>query len=240
MPDSDQAVLVDVHGLSKDYRGLRPLRIDRLTLRAGDVLAISGFDEVTAEVLVNLLTGAVLPDTGVVRIFGRSTADIADGTEWLALVDRFGIVSERVVLLDDLTVAQNLAVPFTLEIDPVPDDVARDARRLGEEVALSTSLFDERLSDTSRAVRWRTRLARALALDPAVLLLEHPGAALAADDMAPLGTLLAGIASRRRLAVLTLTADRRSVAALGGRWGTWNAATGTIASGSFWTRWRSR
>jgi ABC-type transporter Mla maintaining outer membrane lipid asymmetry ATPase subunit MlaF len=240
MSDSDPGALVDVHGVSLEYRGLRPLRIDRLILRAGDVLALAGFDEITAEMLVNLLIGAVLPDTGDVQIVGRSTADIADSAEWLALVDRFGLVSDRVVLLDDLTVVQNLAVPFTLEIDPVPDDVARDARRLGDEVALPAPIFEERVRDTSRPVRWRIRLARALALDPAVLLLEHPGASLAATDMAPLGALLAGIASSRRLAVLTLAADRQSVEALGGRLGIWNAVTGVISSDSFWTRWRSR
>ena len=139
----DPVTLLDVRNVTKDYRGLRPLRIERLTLAPGDVLAVPGFDAVTAEILVNLLTGASLPDTGDVLVLGRSTADVADATEWLTLADRFGIVSERVVLLEGLTVAQNLAVPFTLLVDPVPEGMAHDARRLGEEAGLSTGDFDD-------------------------------------------------------------------------------------------------
>ena len=50
-------------------------------------------------------------------MFGRSTLEIADSADWLATLDRFGIVSDRAALLDALSVVQNLAMPFTLEID---------------------------------------------------------------------------------------------------------------------------
>ena len=53
-------------------------------------------------------------------VFGRATSSIADSAEWFATVDRFGIVSERIVLLDQLTAAQNIAMSLTLDIDPVP------------------------------------------------------------------------------------------------------------------------
>jgi hypothetical protein len=66
-----------------------------------------------------MATGASLPDRGDVRLFGRSTSAIADSADWLSVVDRFGIVSSRAVLLDALTVVQNLAMPFTLEVDPL-------------------------------------------------------------------------------------------------------------------------
>ena len=68
---------------------------------------------------------------GEVRVFGRPTSAIADSADWLATVDRFGIVSERAVLLEALTVVQNLAMPFTLEIEPPPPDDPRAGRRAG-------------------------------------------------------------------------------------------------------------
>ena len=49
-----------------------------------------GVDGGAAEVLVNLVTGASVADRGVVRVLGRSNADIVDGDEWLASLDRFG------------------------------------------------------------------------------------------------------------------------------------------------------
>src|SRR5471030_1638006 len=109
--------------MSKDYRGLRPLRIAGLTIAADDQIALLGFDQVSAEVFINLATGATLPDAGEIRVFGRPTSAIADSADWLATVDRFGIVSERAVLLDQLTVVQNLAMPFTLAVEPPSDEV---------------------------------------------------------------------------------------------------------------------
>ena len=84
-----------------------------------------------AETFVNLVTGATLPDRGEVTIFGRPTTAIDDSADWLSVVDRFGIVSERAVLLDALSVIQNLSIPFTLDIDPPPDDVRERADPAG-------------------------------------------------------------------------------------------------------------
>ena len=78
--------------------------------------------------MVNLVTGAACRTKGTFGCFGRSTADVSDGDEWLASLDRFGIVSERAVLLEGATLAQNLAMPFTLEIDPIPTGDARAGR----------------------------------------------------------------------------------------------------------------
>ena len=105
-------------------------------MAAGDATAIVGVDQPMAETFVNLATGATLPDRGEVKVFGRPTSSINDSAEWLAIVDRFGIVSERAVLLDALSVIQNLAMPFTLEIEPPPDDVRIRAEQLAREVGL--------------------------------------------------------------------------------------------------------
>src|SRR5439155_18799286 len=108
----------------KQYNALRPLRLNSLSIAAAGRVALSGLDAGAAEVLVNLVTGASVPDEGDVQVQGRSTSSIADGDEWLASLDRFGIVSPRAVLLDAATLRQNLAMPLTLQIDPIPDDAA--------------------------------------------------------------------------------------------------------------------
>src|SRR5947209_4601064 len=129
-----------------------------------------------AEVFVNLVTGATLPDNGEVRIFGRPTAAVSDSADWLALVDRFGIVSARAVLLGGLSVIQNLSMPFTLEIEPPPDDVCVRAARLATEVGLAERSWHRPVSELGPTDLARVRLARALAHEPAVLLLEHASA----------------------------------------------------------------
>ena len=72
------------------------------------------------------------------------------------------------------------------------------------------------------------RLARALALDPAVLLLEHPTAAVAPRDIAALGRRVRAVANRRRAAVVMLTADRTFAESVGGRLLYLDAATGRL------------
>ena len=135
MPSAD--VVIALRGVRKDYRGLRPLRVEQLKLRQGESVALMGFDRVAAEVLVNLITGATLPDSGEVDVFGTPTGAITDPDAWLVAMDQFGILSERVVLLESFSVEQNLALPFSLEFDEIPLTVRTSVRQLADEVGIA-------------------------------------------------------------------------------------------------------
>ena len=211
------APVLEITGLTKDYHGLRPLRIEHLLLGAGEQVALVGLDAPMAETLVNLVTGATLPDTGAVEIFGRSTASIADADDWLTVVDRIGIVSERTVLLEQLSVIQNLAMPLTLDIDPPADAVRQHAERLALEVGAPESTWPRPVAEAEPAARLRVRIGRALALDPGLLLLEHPGTELSPDARTAVGSDLRRIALRRRCALVAVTADAKFAAASAGR-----------------------
>ena len=221
--------LVEFLGVVKDYQALRPLRLAELRVAAGAVVSIGGIDALGAEVLVNLMTAAMAPDTGTVRLFGTSTAAIDDYNGWLAMLDGLGLLSERAVLLGQCTVAQNLALPLTLAIDPIRADVQPQVAALAAEVGIAAELLDVRVNEAAAAVVQRVRLARALALDPRLLVAEHPSAPLPRDAVAGFARDLAAIASRRGLAVLAISADKEFVRALGGTALTLDAATGVLA-----------
>jgi ABC-type transporter Mla maintaining outer membrane lipid asymmetry ATPase subunit MlaF len=229
------APVLEFDGTSKDYHGLRPLRIADLAVAPGESVAILGFDQVTAEVFVNLATGATLPDAGEVRVFGRPTSAIADGDDWLATVDRFGIVSERAVLLDQLTVIQNLAMPFTLAIEPPADDVRVRAESLAKETGLPDVAWARAVAELDASARIRIRLGRALAHQPGVLLLEHVSAGLDARDTAAFGTDVRATAKRRGAAIVALTADEAFAKAVATRVLTLEPATGRLKPR--WRRW---
>lgn len=220
--------VLELTDVFKNYQGLRPLRVARLTVAAGEPVAILGFDQVAAEVFVNLLTGATLPDRGEVKVFDRPTHAIADSAEWLALMDRFGIVSDRAVLLEPLTVVQNLAVPFTLEIEPPPAGVRQEAEALAEEVGLAADTWPRAIGYLDGTARARVRLARALALNPAVLIVEHATASVAKRDVARFGADIRAIARRRGAAVVAATADAEFAQAIASRVLTLDAATGRL------------
>lgn len=228
--------LIDVRGVRKSYGGLRPLRMAALTVAPGERLAILGLDASAAEVLVNLLTATSLPDEGEIRLFGRATSDISDAGDWLATLDRIGMVSPRALLADDLTVAQGIAMAFTLSLDPVPDPVAAAVARLASDAGLRPADLGTRLAEVAPLVKARCRLARALASTPAVLVLEHANALLP-DGAAGLGRDIAALAAARGMAVLAMTADEAFAIAVADKVFALDAATGELKRSGGWRRW---
>jgi ABC-type transporter Mla maintaining outer membrane lipid asymmetry ATPase subunit MlaF len=226
--------VLEFAGVSKAYGGLRPLRIAELRLAGEDRVAILGFDQPSAEVFVNLATGATLPDAGEIRLFGRSTKSIDSPDEWLGTVDRFGIVSERAVLLDALTVIQNLAMPFTLEIEPPPAAVRQRAEMLAWEVGLPEASWERPVAELDAAGWLCVRLGRAIALDPAILLLEHASARLAREDVLKVGARLGGIATARRIALVAVSADEAFAKVVADRMLTLEPATGRLKPPRRW------
>ena len=178
-------------------------------------MALVGLDGAGAEAFVNLLTGASLPDQGRVALFGRDTADFGDADDWLRSLDGLGIVSARAVLLDELSIAQNIATSFTLSIDPVADDVMVHVRRLAGEVGFEESGLERRIAEVPPGAAARCHLAKALALNPSLLVLEHANA-IAPDDSPALARAIRRIAHDRGLTLLALT-ERRGVRPRRGR-----------------------
>lgn len=220
--------VVEVEGVAKSYSGLRPLRVTGLAIAEAERVAVTGLDSAAAEVFVSLLTGAALPDRGEIRIDGRSTAAIADGDEWLASLDRFGMVSGRAVLLEGLTLGQNLAMPYTLEIDPVPVEIADRVAALAADCGIAAEWLTQPAGAAPPALRVRSHLARAVALDPRLLILEHPTADLDPSARAPLAADVARVAGGRRLTALILTADAVFAAGCADRVLTLQPATGAL------------
>ena len=227
--------LVDVRGVSKQYGGLRPLRLAALEVEAGDRIAVTGLDAPAAEIVVNLLTGATLPDEGEVRLFGRATAAISDAGDWLATLDRIGMVSPRAMLAGEFTVAQGIALAFTLSLDPIPGEVAADVERLARDAGLGAPDLATRISDAAPLVKARCRVARALASGPAVLLLEHANA-LVPEGAAAFGREIATLAKTRGMAVLALTADETFASAVADKVFILDAATGQLKPRGGWRR----
>jgi ABC-type lipoprotein export system ATPase subunit len=230
---------IELRGVVKGYGGLRPLRIQQLSVGEGERVAVLGLDGGAAETLLNLITGSHLPDSGEVVVGDRSTASIQSSEEWLAFVDRFGIISPRVVLLDSMSAAQNLAIPFTLDLEPVPSHALCRVRSLAGEVGLADASLHVPVAQLAPYEHALIRLARALALQPAVLLLEHVTAALPDDAVAPFAHAVVESAGARRAAVLALTADSRFADALDARVLTLHAASGALRPARRWRRWFS-
>jgi ABC-type transporter Mla maintaining outer membrane lipid asymmetry ATPase subunit MlaF len=232
-------VLVQLRQVTKDYRSLRPLRVEALDLHEGQTLALCGFDGMTAEILVDLITAAIVPDTGEVTVFGQPTTAIADRNAWLQTLDRFGLLTERAVLVEQLTVEQNLAIPYSLSVDDLSADLRARVARLAGEIGFDTSDLQKQSGILPPLGRLRLRLGRALAMGPSVLLAEHPNATLAPAEAQEFGGELKRIVKGRGIAALVLTADQGFARSAADEVLVLEPATGTLKPSSGWRRWFS-
>jgi len=227
--------LVEIAGVTKMFGGLRPLRLARLQIHEGDRLALAGLDAASAETFVHLVTGASVPDDGTLRVAGRDTREIATDTEWLASLDRFGIVTHRAVLIGALPIAQNLALPLTLSVDPMADDIRAEVERLADLVGLPRERLSAAASLLSPVELLRVHLARALASRPHLVILEHPTVTLEGPkDSEAFGHTLRSAAETAGVGWVALTEDEAFVAASGAKRLRLRPATGEITSADSW------
>ena len=222
------SALVEIRGLVKDFQALRPLRIRELVVAPGTIVSLAGLDAVAAETFVHLVTGAMLPDEGDVIMFGQNTRTIVDGAAWLKSLDGIGMISARGILIEAFSVLQNIAMSFTLDVDPIDPRVVPQAGALARDVGIDPALFDAPAGKVAPEVQVRVHLAKSLALGPKLLIAEHPSAALPRPAVAPFGADLVKAAQSRGLALITVTADDALARAIGGQRLELVAATGEL------------
>ena len=236
MPPAD--ILVRLRGITKDYRSLRPLRIAELDVTRGRSLALVGFDQMMAEVFVDLITGAILPDSGEIVVFGQPTSAIPDPARWLVTLDQFGLLTDRAVLVEQFTVEQNLALPLSVAVEEMSPDVRAQVGELANEVGLANDLRRQ-AGVLAPGARARIRLGRAIALAPKVFVAEHPNATLSPEDAATLAADIHRIVERRGIASIVLTADHAFARAVAKEVLVLEPATGILKPASAWRRWFS-
>jgi osmoprotectant transport system ATP-binding protein len=195
--------------------------LDALTLRVGAgetvvLVGASGAGKTTALRMVNRM---VLPDVGEVRVQGKDTRS------WnpIELRRRVGYVIQEGALFPHRTVADNVAVVPRLE-GWEADRVSSRVRELLDLVGLPAGTYAGRWPDElSGGQRQRVGVARALAADPPLLLMDEPFGALDPVTRRQLQDEFRGIQSKLRKTVLLVTHDLAEAIALGDRIGVLDA-----------------
>lgn len=169
MTDSTPAPLLDATGVAKRFGAVVALRDASLQVAAGQIVALMGANGAGKSTFVKILTGALKPDAGHVRIRGRdSTVASPAGARRSGLVP----VYQEPSLIPDLSVADNLRLGDT-PVDRFRHWVA--------ELGLPGLRQDAMIRSLPLASLRILDLARALAVEPDVLLLDEMTAALPTD-----------------------------------------------------------
>jgi osmoprotectant transport system ATP-binding protein len=186
-----------------------------LTVDAGEVVALVGRSGAGKTTILKLINRLILPQAGDVVVEGRSTRD------WdpISLRRRIGYVLQDVGLFPHLTIADNIAVIPRLERWPEARTRARVAELL-QLVGLAAERFETRWPDElSGGQRQRVGVARALAVDPPVLLMDEPFGALDPVTRTELHAEFHRIQERVRKTVMIVTHDMGEAFALADRVG---------------------
>jgi osmoprotectant transport system ATP-binding protein len=195
----------------------RPRVLDHFTLSVdtGDVLALVGRSGAGKSTLLKLVNRLLTADEGAVLVQGRDTR------EWepIALRRSVGYVLQEVGLFPHMSIADNVAVVPRLEAWSAARVGAR-VNELLELVGLPPHEFASRWPDElSGGQRQRVGVARALAVDPPVLLMDEPFGALDPLTRAELHAEFRRIQSRLRKTVIIVTHDMGEAFALADRVG---------------------
>ena len=199
--------------------GLRVLDHFDLAVEGGEVVALVGRSGAGKSTLLKLVNKLLVPDTGFVSVEGRDTR------EWepIRLRRRVGYVLQDVGLFPHMTVAGNIGVVPRLEGWP-PERIAARVDQLLNLIGLERQQFAGRWPDElSGGQRQRVGVARALAVDPPILLMDEPFGALDPMTRAELHAEFRRIQARVRKTVMIVTHDMREAFALADRIGVLDA-----------------
>ena len=182
-----------------------------LTVAAGETLALVGSSGAGKTTVLKLINRLLLPDAGEVLVQGIDTR------EWdpIRLRRSVGYVIQEVGLFPHLNVADNIAVVPRLEAWP-DDRVAARVRELLDLIGLAPDTYAARWPDElSGGERQRVGVARALAADPPVLLMDEPFGALDPITRRQLQEEFRRIQARLAKCVILVTHDMAEAMALG-------------------------
>ncbi|WP_420238278.1 ABC transporter ATP-binding protein [Telmatobacter bradus] len=211
-----RAPIVAVEDLRKTFGIHKVLDGINLNVNRGETMAVLGRSGTGKSVLLRLIIGLETPDSGSVRINGQKIAGLA--------LDRMGEIRKKMgflfqhaALYDSLTVAGNVA--FSLEHHRKELSKSERSDRVHQllaEVGMEGAC-EKMPSDISGGMQKRVGLARALALEPEILLLDEPTAGLDPISSGEIDDLILKLQHERQMASVVVTHDLHSAKTIANR-----------------------
>jgi ABC-type glutathione transport system ATPase component len=222
--DPSADVVLEVEDLVVEFPGrlgepaFRAVDDVSLTIRRGEVLALVGESGSGKSTVGRTTVGLQQPTSGVVRVSGTTVSGLSD-RQLRPLRERFGFVFQdpAASLNPRLSIGQTLAEPLHVHRDLPDAEVQQRVRALLEDVELPAAFAERYPHELSGGQRQRVSLARAIALDPDLLIADEPTSALDVSVQARVLELFVELQQRRGFACLFITHDLAVVDRLANR-----------------------
>jgi phospholipid/cholesterol/gamma-HCH transport system ATP-binding protein len=225
------APAIAVDDLHKSFGPQKVLSGISLTVSRGETLAVLGRSGTGKSVLLRLIIGLEKPDSGSVHIHGQDITGLTLD-QLGAIRIKMGFLFQHAALYDSLTVEQNVAFPLRHHKKEMSSSEQSD--RVGAllaEVGMEDGL-KKMPSDISGGMQKRVGLARALALEPDILLLDEPTAGLDPISAAEIDDLVLKLQAEHHMASIVVTHDLHSAKTIADRLALLNDGN-VVIEGSF-------
>jgi len=177
-----------------------------MTVERGEVFGIVGGSGSGKSVLLRSILGLQMPQAGVVRLFGRDITQLSVA-ELVQVKAGYGVTFQQGALFSALTVLQNVQLPMLEHLSLSPQALEELAMLKVRLVGLSDEAAGKYPAQLSGGIIKRAALARALALDPGLLMLDEPTAGLDPISAAAFDELLMDLRPQLGLTVVMITHD---------------------------------
>src|SRR6476620_6948197 len=165
--------LIELNELNVSFGRQVVLRDITLSIPPGQTLAVIGASGCGKTVLLKTIVGLLRPRSGHVVFYGQRIDELGD-KELTALRTRFGFVFQGAALFDSMTIADNVAFPLREARRMHAEEIEKITYERVSQVGLPTSVLGKRPAQLSGGMRKRVGLARALAMNPEVVLYDEP------------------------------------------------------------------
>jgi phospholipid/cholesterol/gamma-HCH transport system ATP-binding protein len=171
---SEPAVRLD--GVSKAFGARKVLDNVSFDIRRGTAFCILGRSGTGKSVTLKNIIGLMKPDSGRIFVDGEDITRVSRG-DLTRVRKKMGFLFQNAALFDSITVGENVAFPLRRHTKLTEREIVARAKEKLQQVGLERD-FDKMPADLSGGMKKRAGLARAMALDPALLLVDEPSAGL--------------------------------------------------------------
>src|SRR5271166_4467031 len=202
---TDDVPPIAVEKLCKSFGGHNVLNAIDFTVARGETLVVLGRSGTGKSVLLKLIVGLQQPDSGSVRIDGQEIAGL-EMDQLNTARKKIGFLFQQAALYDSLTVGANVEFPLARHTKMSQGERSKRVTELLASVGMDGQQ-SKMPSDLSGGMQKRVGLARALALDPDILLLDEPTSGLDPITSSEVNRLILNLKEKYHMASIVVTHD---------------------------------